>query len=348
MAARACVLRLRSLHSTCVPRPSCHAWLRHQHRGFAALGAGHGDPLSRRQASNGSSGMLIIDGGLATHIEALGETVDHSLWSARCLIKNPAIIKQAHADYYAAGADVAITASYQAHFDGFRELGVSDDDALAAVRRSVSLAREVAPEGALVAGSVGAYGASRCNGAEYTGDYPGMDEDKLLEWHRPRMEALVAAGCDVLACETVPRLAEARALRRLVEELRCPAWLTFSCRSESEVCSGENLSDCLASVADSQYVIGAGVNCTDPRLISSLVKICREVLPSEKHIVVYPNSGETYCGETRSWSSSGAAADENFVEMAKEWAQLGADCIGGCCQTSPSTIRALRRAFSNE
>merc|ERR1719440_1088280 len=107
------------------------------------------DPLAR---CRGDAQVLILDGGLATHIEALGEDIDNSLWSARCLVKNPDIIKRAHGDFYAAGASVAITASYQAHFDGFRELGVDETEAVAAMKLSVTLAREAAREGALVAG----------------------------------------------------------------------------------------------------------------------------------------------------------------------------------------------------
>jgi len=297
------------------------------------------DPLARA----GREGhVLLIDGGLATHIEALGEDIDHSLWSARCLVKNPAVIKRAHADYYGAGADVAITASYQAHFDGFRELGASEAEALEAIKRSVALAREAAPPGGLVAGSVGCYGASLHNGAEYTGDYPGMDEDKLVDWHRPRARALVEAGCDVLACETVPCLVEARALARLVSELQHPAWVTFSCKSDAEVNSGDRLSDCIAAVSGCEHIVGAGVNCTNPRFVSGLVRECRRVLPANRHVVVYPNSGEVWCGNTHTWVSGTATADDAFASMAKEWAKLGADCIGGCCRTSPRTIATLR------
>eukprot|EP00435_Cladocopium_sp_Y103_P072524 s271_g40.t1 len=104
---------------------------------------------------------------------------------------------------YSSRARVAITASYQAHLDGFHELGVGEIEAVAAMKRSVELAREAAPSGCLVAGSVGSYGASLHNGAEYTGDYPGMDVEKLLAWHRPRAKALLEAGCDLFACETV-------------------------------------------------------------------------------------------------------------------------------------------------
>lgn len=302
------------------------------------------DPLS---ACRGDSEVLLLDGGLATHIEALGENIDHSLWSARCLIKNPSVIQRAHTDYFTAGASVAITASYQAHFDGFRELGVEETEAVEAMKRSVTLAREAAPEGKLVAGSVGCYGASLHNGAEYTGDYPGMDENKLLEWHRPRCNALIKAGCDVLACETVPCLLEAKALVRLIQEVQHPAWVTFSCRSETEVSSGDLFQDCIAVLADCDWVVGAGTNCTHPKFVCSLVDICRKTLPASKSVIVYPNSGEVWNGTTHSWESGTATADEEFVRMAKQWAKLGANCIGGCCRCGPSTIAALQRAFSS-
>ncbi|CAE7662586.1 HMT-3 [Symbiodinium pilosum] len=301
------------------------------------------DPLA---TCRGTSKVLILDGGLATHIEALGEDIDHSLWSARCLVKNPSVIKQAHADYYEAGAAVAITASYQAHFDGFRELGFGEEEAVSAMKRSVQLAREVAPPNALVAGSVGSYGASLHNGAEYTGDFPGMDEEKLIAWHRPRAKALVEAGCDVLACETVPCLLEARSLVCLLNELQHPAWVTFSCKSDSEVHSGDTIADCVAAVGACDWVVGAGVNCTHPNFVSGLVRRCREVLPAAKSVVVYPNSGEVWNGTTHTWETCTATADEQFVEMAREWLKLGANCIGGCCRTGPATIAALKRGLA--
>lgn len=298
------------------------------------------DPLARRGGP-----VLILDGGLATHMEALGEDIDHALWSARCLVTSPESIQKAHKDFYEAGAEVAITASYQAHLDGFRSLGVGEEEALAAVRRSAQIARKVAPPGALVAGSVGCYGASLHNGAEYTGVYPGMDEDGLLAWHRPRARSLISANCDILACETIPCLQEARALVRLLEEVRFPAWVTFACRSPTEVNSGERFVDCVRAVAGCPFVVGAGVNCTKPEHVAGLVEACRAELPQQKHVVVYPNSGETWCGVTHTWAEGTATADERFVELAHRWVELGADCVGGCCRTTPSTIAALRVAF---
>merc|ERR1712032_484162 len=140
------------------------------------------------------------------------------------------------------------------------------------MKRSVQIARETAPTGTLIAGSVGSYGASLANGAEFTGDFPGMDEEKLVAWHRPRMTALIEAGCHILACETVPCLMEGRALVKLIDELGHPAWVTFSCRSCIEVCSGDLFADCIAATADSRHCIGSGVNCTKPDFVANLVR----------------------------------------------------------------------------
>ncbi|MCP5096228.1 MAG: homocysteine S-methyltransferase, partial [Chloroflexi bacterium] len=73
---------------------------------------------------------LVLDGGLATHLETLGCDLSDELWSARLLLDNPDIIRQAHLDYYWAGADVAITASYQATIPGLMQRGLPESDAV--------------------------------------------------------------------------------------------------------------------------------------------------------------------------------------------------------------------------
>lgn len=53
----------------------------------------------------------------------------------------------------------------------------------------------------------------------------------MREWHRPRMRALVEAGVDLLALETIPCQEEAEMLCDLLREFpNMKAWLSFSCR----------------------------------------------------------------------------------------------------------------------
>lgn len=86
-------------------------------------------------------GPVVLDGGLATLLEAHGHDLSSALWSARLLAARPAAITAAHQEYFEAGAQVAITSSYQASFEGFAELGFDVAQTADLLRRSVRLAR---------------------------------------------------------------------------------------------------------------------------------------------------------------------------------------------------------------
>ncbi|MCL4863669.1 MAG: homocysteine S-methyltransferase, partial [Caldilineaceae bacterium] len=216
-------------------------------------------------------GVIVLDGALATELERRGADLRDPLWSAKVLLEQPALIRQVHKDYYRAGADVATTASYQATFAGFARRGLSHSQAADLMRLSVQLAREAraqvleercsergvtAPghrpsfivhrQSLLVAASIGPYGAYLADGSEYRGDY-GLSVEALMDFHRPRMAVLAESGADLLACETIPCLAEGEALVRLLADVsHMPAWLSFSCCDEAPVCHGERFADCVA------------------------------------------------------------------------------------------------------
>ncbi|MCO6479170.1 MAG: homocysteine S-methyltransferase family protein, partial [Phaeodactylibacter sp.] len=126
---------------------------------------------------------IILDGALATELEARGADLNDPLWSAKVLLEQPAMIRQLHLDYFRAGADVATTASYQASFEGFQRRGLSQREARRLIIRSVELAKEarelfwaeaenrVGRIYPLIAASVGPYGAYLADGSEYKGHY---------------------------------------------------------------------------------------------------------------------------------------------------------------------------------
>ncbi len=281
---------------------------------------------------------LVLDGGLATHLETLGCDLSDDLWSARLLVENPDVIRQAHLDFFKAGADVATTASYQASVPGLVRHGHTPDEARDLIRLSVELARQArdAAGHGLVAASVGPYGAYLANGAEYTGDYD-LSEDGLADWHRERFELLAETGAELLACETIPSFAEARALAALLREApSVRAWVSFSCRDGEHVSDGTPLRECAALFAELPQVVAVGVNCTAPRFIPSLIGQVQG-----KPVVVYPNSGETWDAANHRWL--GLADPVEYGEAAAEWHELGATYIGGCCRTTPEHIRQIRR-----
>jgi homocysteine S-methyltransferase len=263
-------------------------------------------------------GPVVIDGGLATELERRGHDLADRLWSARVLRDRPQDIEAVHRAFFEAGADVAITASYQATFEALC------DDAARLLALSVELARRardaVRPDG-LVAASVGPYAVVLADRSEYTGDYKGAGADAIAAVQRPRIAALLAASPDLLAFETVPSVVEAGVLADLMAEQEgVEAWLTFCCRDGERLSDGTPVEEAVRAAGDRFTALG--VNCTEPRFIDPLLERMRAC--TELPLIAYPNGV----------APIGPAAVAG-------WRERGAAAIGGCCRVGPETIAAI-------
>jgi homocysteine S-methyltransferase len=266
-------------------------------------------------------------------LEARGSNLSDPLWSARLLLDGPADISAVHAAFFAAGAMIATTASYQASFEGLAARGVDQRGALALLRRSVELARAAggAASGHWVAASIGPYGAARADGSEYVGRY-GLSVAELAAWHRPRLEVLAGAGADVLALETVPDIDEAEALVGLVREAQVPAWLSYTIDGMATR-AGQPRTDAFAVAAGVPQIVAVGVNCCAPADVLPAIEIARRV--TGKPVIAYPNSGER-------WGAGGWAGPARFSpELVPRWVAAGARIVGGCCRVRPADIAAM-------
>jgi homocysteine S-methyltransferase len=292
---------------------------------------------------------LVIDGALATELERRGCDLKDELWSAKILLEQPEIIRQVHLDYFKAGADCAITASYQATIQGFVKHGLNEKEAIALIQKSVKLAMKARDEfwsdpsnhigrpKPFVAASVGPYGAFLADGSEYRGNY-GLSEKELMDFHRSHMKALIGAGAEILACETIPCLIEAQAIAKLLKEFpNITAWVSFTARDEKHISEGQVFADCVKQLEDSAQFAAIGINCTSPKYISPLIHEAKK--KTNKPILVYPNSGETYDATKNDWN--GDPVLDSFGEQAIEWYDAGARMIGGCCRTTPEDIRVI-------
>lgn len=290
--------------------------------------------------------LRVIDGGVATELARHGLDLGDELWSARVLIEEPEAIERVHEAYFLAGADIAITASYQASYEGFARRGLSAERTTEILKRSVALARSARSRvlrerpdmvrELLVAASVGPYGAVLHDGSEYRGDY-GLDEDALVDFHRERFAVLADAGADLLACETIPSRTEAAALVRLLgEHPDTEAWITFSCRDGRHTSAGDPIAECAQWLDAVPQVVAIGVNCVAPEMVESLI---HEIgTGTDKPIVIYPNSGESWDAEARCWVGTA----DRFTAYVPRWLEAGARWIGGCCRTTPDDIRRVR------
>ncbi|KAL5712539.1 homocysteine S-methyltransferase [Ranunculus cassubicifolius] len=311
-------------------------------------------------------GYAVLDGGLATELERHGADLNDPLWSATCLIHSPQLIRRVHLDYLSAGADIIITASYQATIQGFEAKGLSTEESEALLKKSVEIALEARDiyygshaeyssdsigngkqRQILVAASVGSYGAYLADGSEYSGDYgEKVTLATLKDFHRRRVQVLAESGADLIAFETIPNKLEAQAYSELLEDenINIPAWFSFNSKDGVNVVSGDSLAEC-ASIADrSKKVLAVGINCTPPRFIHGLIQSLKKV--TNKPILVYPNSGETYDPTRKEWVKSTGVTEEDFVSHVNKWREVGASLFGGCCRTTPNTIRAISKTLS--
>lgn len=295
-------------------------------------------------------GVVALDGGLATELEAAGHDVSTSLWSARLVEQDPRAVVDAHARFFAAGARVATTASYQVSAQGFAAAGLEAQAADRSLRRSVALAQDARDRAGLagrawVAGSVGPYGAVLADGSEYTGAHvgeDGLDLAALRRFHRPRLHALAEAGADVLACETLPAALEVEALLLELAEVDVPAWVSLTTVVDRAATvrtrRGEPAEEVFAMVRDAPTVVAAGVNCLDPADVAVAVAAARA---SGRPVVVYPNSGERWDAGARAWTGDPRLAPP----AVQEWLDGGARLVGGCCRVGPEPLAHLVRGL---
>ena len=294
-----------------------------------------------------ATGTVVLDGGMSNQLESAGHDLSDELWSARLLAERPEAIVEAHLGYFEAGADVAITSSYQATFEGFAKRGISPERAAELLGLSVELAREAASRAHAkgvarplwVAASVGPYGAMLADGSEYRGRY-GLSVAELERFHRPRLEVLAAAAPDVLALETVPDADEAEALLRAIRGLGVPAWLSYSVAGD-RTRAGQPLEEAFALAADADEVLAVGVNCCTPEDVDGAVETAARV--TGKPVVVYPNSGETWDAQARAWAGRSTFA----AEQVTGWRSGGARLIGGCCRVGPTAIAGISEALGD-
>jgi homocysteine S-methyltransferase len=294
------------------------------------------------------SGLHVLDGGMATELEGRGFNLAGPLWSAHVLESSPEAIAAVHRDYLEAGADCLLTASYQVSAEGFQQIGRDPQDArnaaANALRTSVAIAEKArsahqagSPRKVWIAASLGPYGAMLHNGGEYHGNYT-CSFDDLVGFHSRRIAVLADTNADFLAFESIPSLEEAKAIVNALH-LRpdVPAYLSFTCRDEAHISHGEELRECAELLEREPQVIGIGVNCTSPELITGLIgELARA---TAKPIIVYPNSGEQWDALHQCWHGEGQI--QEFGELARQWRDAGAQWIGGCCRTGPDHVRAV-------
>jgi homocysteine S-methyltransferase len=290
---------------------------------------------------------VILDGGLGTELEWRGHRDLGRLWSSALVETNPSALREVHRDFLAAGADVIATATYQASMPTLLECGHNRQSAAKVLRDAVQLAineRDAHASTALVAASIGPFGAHLADGSEYTGGYH-LSENDLYAFQSERWHILADTAADILACETMPSMADVRAVVRLLHETPDRwAWISLMCRDASHLADGTPLSEVFAILNDTPNLAAIGANCIPPALAPAIMETFQ--YSTSLPLMVYPNASNAWDMKMGQKLDELSAAE--FAIESVSWKTHGAQIIGGCCKTTPEHVKALARSLNDQ
>ncbi|AOB20628.1 homocysteine S-methyltransferase [Lactiplantibacillus plantarum] len=292
-------------------------------------------------------GPVVSDGAMATELEKRSVATNSALWSATAMLDHPDAIQAVHQSYLDAGAKIMTTNTYQANVPAFEQAGIAAAQARQLIQQAVTIAHTARDAShvtdAVIAGSIGPYGAYLADGSEYTGAYQ-LTPSAYQDFHRERLALIMAAGVDVLALETMPRLDEVQALVQLITTTwpQQPYWVSFSIKDPQTLCDGTSLAATAKWVAAQPNVVAVGVNCTTLENIAPALATLKAAVAVP--LIVYPNSGDQYDPVTKTWQETHLS--HQFASFVPQWLAAGARIIGGCCRTTPKDIATVARALS--
>ena len=315
--------------------------------------------------------ILLLDGGLGTTLEdehGVRFSSKTPLWSSHLLIENVDILRKVQADFADAGADIVLTATYQASYHGFKNTrvggstGIGEDEARRYMCSAVSIARGAfGDRPGLVALSLGAYGATMVPSTEYSADYGSMTEQNLYDFHRQRLSCFVDdpgwANINIIAIETLPLLDEVKATQKLMQGIKDkPYWISCVFPNEGErLPDGTGIQDLVkAMLQEDRSPYAIGINCTKVHKLSSLIRTFEAAAQAHSlelpRLVIYPDGTGAKVYDTKSQQWVGSDGDQppweqqvfDIVKEVQDRRKWQGIIVGGCCKTRPKHIKQLK------
>lgn len=276
--------------------------------------------------------VIIMDGGTATEINRRGVPLDE-LSRSSGLITGPETVRSVHEDYIRAGAEIIITNTYSTGRWKLQQAGLGDRT-VELNRLAVKLAQEArdnvaADRPVFIAGSMSTF-------------HPRGDPtviplfDAALADYREQSCILAEAGVDLIVAEMLIRTVDIRASVEAAVSTGLRTWAGLSVKSDGDELflglrrkrGNERLPEAVeaAEGASALFIMHTAIEDTSQGL-RELGRL------SSVPIGAYPHAHA---------DSTDKDSPEEYLECAREWVDLGARIIGGCCSTTPEHIRLLR------
>lgn len=287
--------------------------------------------------------ITLLDGGMGQELIHRSGTPPTPLWATQVMLDQPKLVRDIHADYFAAGADIATTNTYAIHRD--RLSGTTHETRFEDLHRialDMAVDARDAHGSGRIAGSIGPLGAS------YRADLQPSHE--IAVELMAEVASLLAPACDLLLFETVISTAQTRAALEAAWGLGTPIWIAFSVDDEdgARLRSGELLADAVALCGEADALLA---NCSAPEAMPAAMDVLKH---SGKPVGAYANA---FTQITKEFLADKPTVDaltarremgpEAYADQAATWVEHGATILGGCCETTPAHIDTLSRRFGS-
>ncbi|MFQ1702303.1 homocysteine S-methyltransferase family protein [Loktanella agnita] len=279
--------------------------------------------------------ITLMDGGMGQELIIRAPEAPTPLWATQVMIDHPGLVAEVHRDYAAAGARLHVTNTYAIHRDRLTGTGLEDrfaDLHLAAVAE----AQQACAGHGRIAGSIGPLMASY---------RPDLHPDAAVAVPLyAEVAQILAPHVDLLLCETIASVAQARAALVGAQKAGKPVWLAMTVDDENGALlrSGEPLAEVL-NVADGAAALLA--NCAAPEAMAAAMDVLSKgSLPFGAYANGFTQITKAFLQDKPTVDSLSARRDlgpEAYAAIAMGWIAQGATVIGGCCEIGPAHIARL-------
>jgi len=286
--------------------------------------------------------VVVMDGGMGQELLARSAAGEHPLWSANALIEEPDLVREVHADYVRAGAEIILTNTYSLIRHRLAAHGIEDRyrELNALAGRLAQQACNGAGNGTLIAGSLPPlFGSYRPDTVK-----PFSEIEPL---YREQAEIL-APYVDFFICETMSSAAEARAAVSAAAGTGKPVWVAWTLVDDGRplLRSGETIAEA-AQALEGLGVSGFLANCCAPESITAAMPALAAL--GQSVVGGYANG---FRGIPKGWSSTESGIDalgtrddlgpDSYAGHVESWIDRGARVVGGCCEIGPAHIAEIR------
>lgn len=287
--------------------------------------------------------ITLLDGGMGQELVARSGDEPTPLWATRVMIDHPGMVREIHADYFAAGATIATTNTYAIHHDRLERFEL--DHLFHALHlRALAEAHEAR----------GAHGAGRIAGSM----------GPLIATYRPEVTlpvdvaapryseiaTILGPHVDMILIETMASIEMCEGAVRGAQSAGRPVWLSVSVDDHdgTRLRSGEPVTDLARLVGD--YPVAAVLaNCSVPEAMSdALAGLATLGRPFGAYANGFTHISGNFLKDAPTVKELAHRHDltpEKYAGFAMDWVEQGATIVGGCCEVGPAHIRELARCL---